>query len=176
MSIRLVIRQMSIFTNNHAYNGQYSKEYRKISRTDRSDPARHFDTSRTELTVPVCARRSVLYVQIQCPGCAIHITEGSFQRHCTCRECRSVTSTSTANITMSIDLSSFQQFFDDDPSQGHSLSFIQRSSLLALYSFGLRDDLVVQLTGCTKDTIHHWVAHYQQQHSLEDEPKCVNRK
>ena len=102
------------------------------------------------LKVPVCARRSVLYVQRQCPGCGIQKQKEASSRHSTCRECRSVTSTSTANITMSIDLSSFQQFFDHDPSQGHPLSLIQRSSLLALHSLGLGDDLVAQLTGCAR--------------------------
>jgi transposase len=33
------------------------------------------------------------------------------------------------------------------------------------------DDQVAQLTGCDRRTIQRWVAHFQQHHSLGDEPR-----
>lgn len=72
---------------------------------------------------------------------------------------------------MTIDPSSFAQFFNHESSQGNRLSLIQRSSLLTLHAVGLDDDRVAQLTGCDKRTVQHWVAHYQDHHSLQDVPR-----
>jgi transposase len=78
---------------------------------------------------------------------------------------------SPATIPARINPTSFRDFFDHDPSQGHPLNLIQRSSILALHYEGLGDNLVAQLTGCDRSTIRRWVTHYQQHHSVGDEPR-----
>ena len=119
----------------------------------------------------LCAPDWYLCVQRQCPVCGIHKSEESFQRHPTCRECRSISSTSTANTTVSIDPSSFQRFFNHESTQGSQLSLIQRSSILTLHALGMGDDQVAELTGRDRRTIQHWVAYFQEHHSLGDEPR-----
>ena len=121
--------------------------------------------------MPVCARELFLCVQKRCAACGIHKVEKCFHRSSTCWECRSRRSTSTTNITVPIDPSSFAQYFNHEPSHGSRLSLVQRSSLLTLHALGFNDERVAQLTGCDRRTVRHWVAHYQQHHSLEDEPR-----
>jgi transposase len=165
------MRQMPFSSNNHAAYGQFSKGYQKISQGVGAHDPRHFDTSRSYQKVPVCARELFLCVQKRCAACGIHKVEKCFHRSSTCWECRSRRSTSTTNITVPIDPSSFAQYFNHEPSHGSRLSLVQRSSLLTLHALGFNDERVAQLTGCDRRTVRHWVAHYQQHHSLEDEPR-----
>jgi transposase len=162
---------MPFSSHNHAHNSQFAtKEYKRTQNSRAHDPC-HFDASRSYQKVRVCARHLFLCAQRQCPGCGIHKVEASFQRHSTCWECRSRRSTSTTNITVPIDPSSFAQYFNHEPSQGSRLSLVQRSSILTLHSLGVDDDRVAQVTGCDRRTIQRWVAHFQEHHSLEDEPR-----
>jgi transposase len=162
---------MPFSSYNHAHNSQFAtKEYKRTQNSRAHDPC-HFDASRSYQKVRVCARHLFLCAQRQCPGCGIHKVEASCQRHSTCWECRSRRSTSTTNITVPIDPSSFAQYFNHEPSHGSRLSLVQRSSLLTLHALGFNDERVAQLTGCDRRTVRHWVAHYQQHHSLEDEPR-----
>ena len=165
------MRQMPFSSNNHAAYGQFSKGYQKISQGVGAHDPRHFDTSRSYQKVPVCARELFLCVQKRCVACGIHKVEKCFHRSSTCWECRSRRSTSTTNITVPIDPSSFAQYFNHEPSHGSRLSLVQRSSLLTLHALGFNDERVAQLTGCDRRTVRHWVTHYQQHHSLEDEPR-----
>ena len=155
----------------NAYNGQFSKRYQKISHTGSAHVPLHYHTSRSFLKVPGCAREFFVCAQKRCVTCGIHKVEKCFHRSSTCWECRSRGSTSTTSITVAIDPSSFAQFFNHESSQGSHLSLIQRSSILTLHSLGVGDDQVAQLTGCDRRTIQHWVAHFQQHHSLGDEPR-----
>ena len=111
--------------------------------------------------VRVCARGACLCFQRQCPGCGVHKLVESFQRHSTCWECRSSTSTSTTNITSSVEPSSFLRFFNRETSQGSHLSLIQRSALIILHHLNFDISQIDHLTHCDPRTIQHWIDYYQ---------------
>ena len=76
-----------------------------------------------------------------------------------------------ANITASVDPSSFLQFFNHESSQGFRLTLIQRSSILTLHQLNFEISKIAELTHCDPRTIQHWIDYYQEHHSLEDEPR-----
>src|ERR1700735_3506360 len=79
--------------------------------------------------------------------------------------------TSTTNVTVSFDLSSFLQFFKHDCVQGSRLSLIQRSTLIILHQLNFDISQIAHLTHCDPRTIQHWIDYYEEHHSLEDEPR-----
>jgi hypothetical protein len=121
----------------------------------------------------VCARHLFLCAQRQCPDCGVHKVERFFHRSSTCWQCRRLPSTSTSNISLTIDPSSFAQFFNHEATQGSHLSLIQRSSLLTLHALGIDDDQVAHLTGCDRRIIHHNAAHFKQHHSLVEKSRSI---
>lgn len=119
----------------------------------------------------LCAPVLFLCHQRLCPGCGFCKREESFQRHSTCRECRRSPSTSSISITASVDPSSFLQFFNHESGQGSQLSFFQRSVIITLHQLNFEISQIAQLTHRDTRTIQHWVNHYQDHHSIQDEPR-----
>jgi hypothetical protein len=121
--------------------------------------------------VRLCAPDWYLCVQRQCPVCGIHKSEASFQRHPTCRECRSVFSTSTLNTIVSMDPTLFLQYINHEVTQGSRLSIFLRSSILTLHALELDGVRLAQLTGCDRRTMQQWVTHRQDYHCLQCEAR-----
>ena len=62
-------------------------------------------------------------------------------------------------------------FFHHENVQGERLSLIQRSTIVALHSLNIRNDVIARLTRCDQRTIQHWVAYYNDHQCLEEEPR-----
>jgi transposase len=110
-------------------------------------------------------------VQILCTVCSTYIAIDRWDAHRSAhgRERASQPTTSTFNI--SIDTTSFDSFFHHENVQGERLSLIQRSTIVALHSLNIRNDVIAHLTHCDPHTIQHWITRYEDGDSLEDEPR-----
>jgi hypothetical protein len=110
-------------------------------------------------------------VQIMCPDCSLHVAEDRYRAHVKAYRREAVSRGTTPTFSVSINSTAFDSFFNHENVQGERLTLIQRSTIVALNSLNIRNDVISHLTHCDQRTIQHWIDYYNQNHSLEDEPR-----
>jgi hypothetical protein len=110
-------------------------------------------------------------VQILCTVCSTYIAIDRWDAHRSAHGRESASQPTTSTFNISIDTTSFDSFFHHENVQGERLSLIQRSTIVALHSLNIRNDVIAHLTHCDPHTIQHWITRYEDGDSLEDEPR-----
>jgi hypothetical protein len=110
-------------------------------------------------------------VQILCPDCSLHVAEDRYRAHVKAHRRQAISSGTTPPFNVSINPTAFDSFFNHENVQGERLSLIQRSTIVALHSLNIHNDVIAHLTHCDQRTIQHWIDYFNEHHSLEDEPR-----
>jgi transposase len=103
--------------------------------------------------------------------CSVNVAEERFDAHRLAHTRSSIPRAPSSTFNITINPTAFNLFFHHEHVQGERLSIVQRSAIVALRSLNIRYDVIAHLTRCDQRTIKHWVDHYQQHHSLQDEPR-----
>ena len=106
-----------------------------------------------------------------CSQCGKYKDRRKFSGHRICRDCRSGSDESFQLFNVTIDRANFGTFFNHERSRGERLTMVQRSTIVALHSLNIGNDVIAGLTHCDPRTVQRWIDYYNEHQSLEDVPR-----